>query len=435
MNLGTSQVDITPLHGVELSGFAARTQPSIGVLDPLYAKGLYLVDGDTRLLWLHCDLVGFDRSIVQRFRDWAQYELGLAPSQVMLSATHTHSGPCTIHLEEAGQYDARYIERLLGHLREAAKAAISHTEPVELVAAEGRLELAVDRRQTGSAHVDPRVAGIGFRRKDRTYAAVIVNFPMHPVALGASNRCISADVPGQAAIAATAQLPGRPLAFITNGACANLNPPSENVPFAQVQAWGKQIADAIVPVLLAATPAPADGLRLSSRIVPLPLDTLDAEGINAFAAKALQNTNCLRAWGDKYRRVVERWRSGLISARSQGRSEDHHDAELFAIGLGEVSLLGVNAEVFSAFTDLLRRQAGRCVFLVGYANGDLGYLPTRAAYAEGGYEVEVAHLFYGGFRFKAGGLERLAEAAIQLLRALHESPTAAVEPLPGSMSR
>ena len=75
----------------------------------------------------------------------------------------------------------------------------------------------------------------------------------------------------------------------------------------------------------------------------------------------------------------------------------------------------------SEFTDWLRRACNKQVYLNGYANGDMGYLPTRAAYAEGGYEVEVAHLFYGGFRPKPGDLELLAQEAIDLLRSL-ETP-------------
>ena len=37
-------------------------------------------------------------------------------------------------------------------------------------------------------------------------------------------------------------------------------------------------------------------------------------------------------------------------------------------------LLGANAEVFSEFTDWLRRGREQKVYLIGYANGDLGYL-------------------------------------------------------------
>ena len=245
MKVGAAQVDITPKPGVELSGFAARIQPSTGVLDPLFAKALYLADGSERVLWIHCDLVGFDREIVLEFREWAQQRLGLAAGQVMLSATHTHSGPCTIHLQECGRYDPAYAKLLQGCLREAGEAAVAQTEDCEVITTEGRLDLAVDRRQQASKHTDPRVAALGFRRNDGAFKAVVVNYPMHPVALGSSNRQISTDMPGQAALRLSRQLPGNPAVLVTNGACGNLNPPAENVPFAQIEAWGGQIADAV----------------------------------------------------------------------------------------------------------------------------------------------------------------------------------------------
>ena len=418
MKLGIFQIDITPKPGGELSGFAARIQPSIGVLDPLFAKALYLADGEIRLLWIHCDLVGFDRSVVLAFRHWAQDRLELLEGQVMLSATHTHSGPCTMHLQEVGHYDPAYVDFLLARLRAAAQAALAHTEEVEVVTVEGHLRLAIDRRKTASSHTDPRVAAVGFRRSDGTFVAVLANYPMHPVALGPTNRHISADIPGQAALTLARQLPGNPTVLVTNGACANLNPPAENVPFTQIEAWGKQVAEAVAPLLKQATPLLAARLRVIARILPLPMDTLDVNEIEAFAKRALQDKKSLAEWGDKYRRVVEHWRSSLIAEIQAGRSNSHRDAELFAVCIGDIVLLGANAEVFSEFTDWLRRGSEKKVYLIGYANGDMGYLPTRAAYAEGGYEVEVAHLFYGGFRPKAGALELLEQESADLLRKL-----------------
>lgn len=423
MILGTSQTDITPKPGVELSGFAARIQPSTGVLDPLFAKALYLGCDKSELLWIHCDLIGFDRRIVQTFRRWVKTELGLAENQVVLSATHTHAGPCTIHLREAGEYDAEYVEFLMARLRELARAAIIRPEQCELVTVEGRLNLAVDRRKTASSHTDPRVAALGFRRGDGTFAATVVNYAMHPVALGPSNRMVSADMSGQAALALAKQLPGNPVVLITNGACANLNPPAENVAFAQVQKWGGQIADAVGALLKKAKSAEEPRLKMATRIMPLPLDVLDEDGINRFADKALLDVESLAQWGDKYRRVVEYWRTTLLK-NGRERRNGHHEAELFGVRLNGVILVGANAEVFSEFTDLLRRHSDRKIYLIGYANGDVGYLPTRAAYAEGGYEVEVAHMFYGGFRPKPGGLELLAAAATELVVGLQKETKA-----------
>jgi hypothetical protein len=416
MKVGISQIDITPKPGVELSGFAARTQPSIGVLDPLFAKAVFLANGSERVLWIHCDLVGFDREIVREFREWARQRWGLAGGQVMLSATHTHSGPCTIHLQECGRYDPAYVELLQGRLREAAESALGQTEDCEVVTTEGHLDLAVDRRQQASKHTDPRVAALGLRRRDGAFKAVVVNYPMHPVALGASNRQISADIPGQAALRLSRQLPGNPTVLVTNGACGNLNPPAENVPFAQIEVWGGQIADAVAARLTQTPPMPGAPFRVAARVFPLPLDVLDEAGIEAFARKALLDKKPLAEWGVKYRRTVEQWKSSLVAATKAGQITDHRDAELFALLLGDMILLGANAEVFSEFTDWLRVGTTRKVYAVGYANGDMGYLPTEAAYTEGGYEVEVAHLFYGGYRPKAGGLELLAREAKALVR-------------------
>jgi len=77
MLIGSSQVDITPEPGAELSGFAARKQPSVGIVDPLFAKAIYLVDGDQKVLWIHCDLLELDREIVLSFRRWVHQNLGL----------------------------------------------------------------------------------------------------------------------------------------------------------------------------------------------------------------------------------------------------------------------------------------------------------------------------------------------------------------------
>ena len=302
----------------------------------------------------------------------------------------------------------------MARLHDVAHAAINRTERCKLISVEGQLNLAVDRRKTASSHTDPRVAALGFRRGDGSFVAAVVNYAMHPVALGPSNRMVSADMSGQAAATLAEQLPGKPVVLVTNGACANLNPPAENVAFAQMQKWGAQIADAVGGLLRTAKAAEEPKLKIVTRVVLLPLEVLDVDGINHFADRALLNADPLAQWGDKYRRVVEYWRTTLLGNGCEN-GHGHHEAELFGLRLNGVILVGANAEVFSEFTDMLREYSDRRIYLIGYANGDVGYLPTRAAYAEGGYEVEVAHMFYGGFRPKPGGLELLAAAATDLV--------------------
>src|SRR5438067_1530257 len=109
MILGAASIDITPDFAVDLCGYALRVQPSTGVLEPIFARAIFLEDGKEKLLWVACDLIAFERDFVEQFRAWAQRELGLQPHHVLLSATHNHAGPATIHLNACGEYSERYI--------------------------------------------------------------------------------------------------------------------------------------------------------------------------------------------------------------------------------------------------------------------------------------------------------------------------------------
>lgn len=435
MNIGVAQIEITPAVGGELSGFALRTQPSTGVLDRLWARGLFLEAAGSRLLWLHCDLIGFDARIVTAFRGWAREELGLAETEVLLTATHTHSGPCTIHLAEAGAYDEPYVAWLQLRLQEAARTAMRCIEPCAVCVGEGELGLAIDRRNAATAHVDPRLGVVGFRRADGAFAAVIGNCAIHPVALGPENRRISGDLLGRAADEVTRLLPGAPVALMTNGACGNLNPPAVGVPCGQMDAWGRQIAGVAVAALANAEVHARAPLQVAVARCALSLDTLDREGIDAQVARVTGDLAGGAEWRAKARRAADQWRRSLLSALEQDRALTQREIELFAVRIGEVVLIGANAELFSDFSAWLRRETGQRVHTLGYANGDVGYICPQRAYQEGGYEVESAHVFYGGYRFKAGGFERLAEAAVALVRragGLEENSSGAGTAQPGA---
>lgn len=408
MKAGVSQIDITPQGEVELSGFGNRVQPSAGVLDSLYARCLYLQDGRRRLLWAHADLIGFDRGYVKAFRLWAKRQLGLEETQVLVSGTHTHSGPVTVRFGNWWKYDEAYLDFLTPRLREAAESAVARAEDCDVVAAEGHCELGRDRRGKASAHTDPRIVALGWRRPDGTFLAAVVNYTMHAVALGGQNRMISADVPGQAAATVSGQLPGNPTVLITNGACGNIDPPEVGVSFEKVQEWGRQLGLSIAGALANAQPVPAPTLLSASCTVPLPLEVFDEDQINQYAEKYLSGAS------NGYRRAIEFWRR-TMTEKVGDPAAAVAEAELFALRIGGVLMVGVNAEIFSRFTEQVRRLTGKDVCTVGYANGVIGYIPTAAAYAEGGYEVENAMFIYNVFRPRSGGLEMLAERASDLI--------------------
>jgi hypothetical protein len=418
MHLGTATREITPAAGAELSGYLLREQPSLGVHDALQLCTLYLECHGQRLLWLHADLLGFTNEFVAAVRQRLGQSLGLAPGQIVISVTHTHAGPATVPLILCGEEDPDYLCRIADEMESAAGDAMGATEPVSLVSAEARCDLAIDRRKKRSAHTDPRVGVLGWRRANGSYAAVLANYAMHNVALSHENRQISGDVAGAAARRIADVLSGRPAVLFTAGAAANVNPPRSSTDAAQVDAWGGELADAVVNALHGARAVNSPALRIDRAALCVPYQHLDAAGIETITrdvAGALPDDG---TYGPhRYQQAVAIWRERMLHAFREGILPDAAEIELQRIDFGGVDLLCINAEIFSRFGDDLRTASGReRVYVIGYANGVIGYVSPAEAYDEGGYEIDSAFVFYGGLPLERGAYERICARADMLLR-------------------
>jgi hypothetical protein len=125
---------------------------------------------------------------------------------------------------------------------------------------------------------------------------------------------------------------------------------------------------------------------------------------------------------DNARRAYREWRDETLVLLAAGRAPQSVTMDVQVIRLGPVALVAVGAEVFSKMAPDLRAAYGPHTYLIGYANGDIGYLPPAEVYAEGGYEVDMAYVFYGNFMVAAGGFEQVRDRALRLLRDLGPKP-------------
>ncbi len=407
MLVGTAEADITPEVGCELSGFAARSQPSTGILDLLFARCLYLERDGERIVWVHCDLIGFERELAQSIRAQIGSSLNLEPSRVVLSATHTHSGPSTIHLLEAGRYDDVYANSLPPLLVRLALEASRKPETLRLRTTSERLTLACGRRAKNRPP-ETLCRSVRFERADGSCPAILANYPMHPVALGSANRMISGDVHGRAShLIGT----GTTL-FMTNGACGDLNPPAEGLEVLAVDELARAM---LASVLSSSRRDGGHDLRIRSKILSLDFEPLVEHEIMEVARRALRDEWANAQWPDRLEPAVERWKDNRLRELCDGSQPRGIEVELQAVRLGTSTWLTANAELFSQAVDDLRHGAEAPV-VVCYANGLAGYVPPRAAYGEGGYELELAPLFYDRLPFRRGAYEKLIDAAAAEVR-------------------
>ena len=87
-----SQVEITPPNGTPLAGYY-RARAVEGVLDPLYAKTIVMEQDGVHAALVVLDVTYTTQALVDAARAAVQKQCGIEGDHVMISATHTHTGP------------------------------------------------------------------------------------------------------------------------------------------------------------------------------------------------------------------------------------------------------------------------------------------------------------------------------------------------------
>lgn len=90
--MGAAETDITPPVGFRMAGYFDE-RLSTGIHDPLHAKAIVLQQGPERFAWVFCDLVGLSLNVTTNARALASRQTGIPVANIMICATHTHTGP------------------------------------------------------------------------------------------------------------------------------------------------------------------------------------------------------------------------------------------------------------------------------------------------------------------------------------------------------
>ena len=91
---GVARVLITPEQPMWAAGYAARDHQTDSILHDLWVKALAIEDAEgSKALLISADLLGFPKALSDGIRDRLEKEYELSRAQIILSGTHTHSGP------------------------------------------------------------------------------------------------------------------------------------------------------------------------------------------------------------------------------------------------------------------------------------------------------------------------------------------------------
>ncbi|MEN6549622.1 MAG: hypothetical protein ABFE07_26550 [Armatimonadia bacterium] len=424
LTAGVSQLDITPPLGTHMRGyFEERTASTVH--DPLYVRSFALEDSGAAVAVAVCDVIGIERKYLDQAKARISETTGLRPDQVLISCTHTHTGP------QIG--DDAYTEWLWARIADGVRIAWQAREPAQVGWARTAEERLVFNRRfrmaDGSVQTNPGVGNPGvvepagptdpevgvmvLRRGEGQTLGLLSNYALHYVGIPDDFSALSADYYGFFSTLIQQLRGQRFVAALSNGASGDIN--NINVmgrvsnrndhyqhcerAAALVAAnalWAWNEADFVEEAPLGSA---LGELTLSPRPPATAEDLAQAQEIEDRLAAGKPVLMGERS----FQRRVRRFAENPPTAR---------DTVVQALRIGDLALVGVPGEFFAELgLEIKRRSPFAQTMVLELANDWVGYIPSLQAFEDGAYEPNSSP-YVPGFG------ESIVETAVGLLEGL-----------------
>jgi neutral ceramidase len=437
LRVGAAEVVISPPVGTPMAGYYA-TRLSTGVHDDLHAKALVIASGGDRVAMVACDLVGIPPAVIEEARELIRAATGIPPSNVMISATHSHTGPLIpdggaraasygAELPIANKYRAELPDKIAESVRlanakvTAARASFGrgHEDSISFnrryFMKDGSVGWNPGKRNPNivkpAGPINPDAPVVFFESPSGEALATYVNFALHQDTVGGLE--VSSDFAYTLSQILGRVKGGGMLTVFTQGASGNINhidvsTAAKQQGHGEASRIGTILAGEVVKTYARLTPVAADApLRVARRTVsldPAKLEPGDEERARALAKQLDAGAPV------KFLDTVFAFKALDTVARA-GKPLD---AEVQAFALGDqIAWVALSGEIFTELgTSIQRASPFPLTIVVELAHGPVTYFPNSEAFPQGNYEVVTS-------RAARGSGERLAEAATSLLTQLH----------------
>jgi neutral ceramidase len=364
LKAAAAKIDITPPPGTPVVGHVREVG---GVRDPLHAVLLLLDDSRTKAAIVTLDLINAPREMTRVLREAIAMGAGVPAENIMIATSHNHSGPGWAQNEA-------WNRKVTKEIAAAATKAAAEMRNVSIGYEVDAIDFNINRRQTiGGRNVvrlnpegpcDHRVKVLRFDDgQSLDPMAVVMHAVCHPCVFTWGDKWsqpypggypkMSADFPGEAKAFVEQAYGGRATALFLQGCAGDIRPNLPGHPYrcgdeADIRWTGRSLGCAAVRA--------ADKSAIREEVSKRP---------DVFPIRCA--TSQVTLPGAK---------GGTV------------ECELQAMKIGPYLLLTMPGEPMVEYGLRLEREIGpRAIpIVVGYANGNIGYICTKQAFAEGGYE-------------------------------------------------
>ena len=440
LKAGFARANITPPMGIPMRGYFQKRYAE-AVLDELEINAIALECNGVTVLHISMDQCGIKQGICTDYRQGISDVTGVPMDNIILSSTHTHTGPA-IWKDSENELVQEYTQFVGRKLKDAAQFAIADLKEAKMGFGKGTApNVAFIRRyimKDGSTRTNPGVnnpdilrpvgdtdESVSVLRFDREGAETIVyvNFGNHPDVVGGCK--ISADWPGllrrdvekildntkciffNGAEGDVNHVNVHPTGGYLNGMFMDFDDVSRGYEHAEYIA--RVVTGGVLQAYDKVQYVDVDSIASCQKVInvpsnrPDPKDLPEAHRINDLHYEGRDDE--LPYKGMLLTTILAE--AGRMVRLENG--PDAFDMILSGIKIGPVAIVGIPGEPFSGIGVALKATEGfDMVIPCCISNGSEGYFPMQDSYDGGGYEAKSSP-------FKAGVAEFIIKEGKELL--------------------
>ena len=425
MKTGYSKICINPPYGAPVCGYYEQRFVK-GMLDDLFVRAVAFDDGEKRAVVITLDLCVMAQTYYDAFKDAIVSATGLDRDAIYITLSHSHTSPVIgKDFASENRSSEAYDEFLTTSVRDAAIYALSDLAESKFSFAETEAKgISFVRRyrmKDGSVATNPGVLNenidhplgkpneslkiVKIEREGKD-DILLVNFGTHADCVG--GEYISNDYVGKTCEALETALPGTKVVFLVGAQGdvnhVNVNPTPEQAALSVIdfdsvprgikhaEYMGRVIAGATLAVYSITRPIVADKISYASKGVSLPThqenDRLDE------ARKICELYDAGRAHELPFKEMY--LTTAVAEARRIVRLENGPESIPFflsALKIGEMVFAGAGGEPFTEISERVSKDSPFATTIFTCLTNSIGgYIPTKSAYDEGGYEARGSSL-------------------------------------------
>jgi hypothetical protein len=395
---GVAKINITPTGELWMGGYGFRTHPSEGEITSLWAKALSIEDeSGNQAVLITLYVIGISKSISDSIRDRLEKKYNLSRSQVILNASHTHSGPAIdgnlfdIYPMDSIQWEnvKYYSRKLEDMIVDVVGRSLISMVPVKLFSGNGVTRFQVNRRNNNEQDLEEQtelrgpndyaVPVLKIVNQDDRLLAIAFGYACHGTVLRSYKW--NGDYMGFAQIELEKSHP-EALALFFQGAGGDQNPLPRSS-FALARQYGCELACSVERVLNEKMKALDPILKTVYSEIELKMKK--PLGKNELQKKVIKSSDYEKRWAQ---RLLGEVKIGKILP-------DSYLYPMEVWKLGNQLLIALGGEPTVEYAIQMKRLFGPDSFILGYSNDVMSYIPTSRMLKEGGYEGSTSQMAYG----------------------------------------